>query len=299
MLGLKNLETFVWVARLGGFRSAAEKLNTTQPSVSNRIAQIEAELGVPVFERTARGANLTVKGRELFGYAERMLAIRSEAVASLTAPAAMKGAVRLGTVETIGYTWLPRLLRAVETAYPGIALSVDVDTTPRLREGLLAQTLDVAFLLGPYAEPWTATAPLSSYGQAWIARPDLPVRQPVSVAALREWPILTYARNTPVYLSIERLLTVAGEPGPRLYGNSSLSTIARLALDGIGVAAVPPILVRRELDEGRLAILDATVALEPLVFLAAWSVAPANHLVRAVVEIAGPIARDAALDQDP
>jgi DNA-binding transcriptional LysR family regulator len=294
MLDLKNLETFVWVARLGGFRSAADKLHTTQPSVSNRIAQIEAELGGAVFERGPRGAGLTPKGRELLGYAERMLALRSEAVAALTAPGSVQGVVRLGTVETIGHTWLPRLLKDIAATYPRLTLSVDVDTTPRLREGLLARSLDLAFLLGPFAEPWTQSVPLSTYPQAWIARPDLPLPSPpISLAALREWPIMTYARNTPVYLSIEKLLSIPGERAPRLYGNSSLSTITRLALDGIGIAAAPPILVRRELEEGLLKILDSTVLLDPLVFLAAWGTTPNSHLIKAVIDMARPIAQAA------
>jgi len=77
MVDLRNLETFVWVAHLGGFRTAAEKLNTTQPAVSQRIAQLEDELAVKLFQREARGAKLTVKGFELLGYAERMLALRA------------------------------------------------------------------------------------------------------------------------------------------------------------------------------------------------------------------------------
>ena len=51
MPDLRNLETFVWVARLGGFRLAAEKLNTTQPAISARVAALEQEFGVRLFER--------------------------------------------------------------------------------------------------------------------------------------------------------------------------------------------------------------------------------------------------------
>ena len=51
MIDLRNLETFVWVAQLGGFRSAADKLNTTQPAISARIALLEDELGVKLFDR--------------------------------------------------------------------------------------------------------------------------------------------------------------------------------------------------------------------------------------------------------
>ncbi|MGL1138605.1 LysR family transcriptional regulator, partial [Vibrio parahaemolyticus] len=54
MLDLKSLETFVWVLRLGGFRKAAERLNTTQPAISARVSQLEDELGVSLFDRFGR-----------------------------------------------------------------------------------------------------------------------------------------------------------------------------------------------------------------------------------------------------
>jgi DNA-binding transcriptional LysR family regulator len=54
MVDFKMLETFVWVANLRSFRGAAEKLNTTQPAISMRIAQLEEDLGVRLLERDRR-----------------------------------------------------------------------------------------------------------------------------------------------------------------------------------------------------------------------------------------------------
>jgi len=72
MLDLRNIETFVWVAQLGGFRLAAEKLNTTQPAISARIAVLEQELGVRLFERKQRRAVLTEMGMERSGQLEKI-----------------------------------------------------------------------------------------------------------------------------------------------------------------------------------------------------------------------------------
>ena len=63
---------FLWVAQLGSFRGAADRLHTTQPAVSQRIAGLEGEFGVRLFDRDARSVNLTAKGRELLdGEGER------------------------------------------------------------------------------------------------------------------------------------------------------------------------------------------------------------------------------------
>ena len=64
MIDFRNLETFFWVAKLGSFRGTAEKLNTTQPAISARIAQLEASLDVLLLNRDGRRPTLTVKGVE-------------------------------------------------------------------------------------------------------------------------------------------------------------------------------------------------------------------------------------------
>ena len=74
-MNYKRLETFVWVASLGNFRKAAERLHTTQPAISARISGLEAELGVKLFEREGGSSPiaLTSKGKELLPYVEKIL----------------------------------------------------------------------------------------------------------------------------------------------------------------------------------------------------------------------------------
>ena len=73
VLNLKFLETFVWVARLRNFSLAAEKLCTTQAAVSNRIATLERELGVRLFERDLRTVSLTPHGQRALPQAEAIM----------------------------------------------------------------------------------------------------------------------------------------------------------------------------------------------------------------------------------
>ena len=76
-MNLKHLETFAWIARLGSFSAAAERLGTSQPAVSMRIAELERTLGTKLFDRAGRSARITPKGRELIDYAERILSLAS------------------------------------------------------------------------------------------------------------------------------------------------------------------------------------------------------------------------------
>jgi DNA-binding transcriptional LysR family regulator len=126
-MDLKGLETFIWVARLGGFRAAATRLNTTQPAISARIAQLESELGQRLFDRDNRKSSLTAKGLEALDFAERMMTLRNEMVRAVADKSAYRGLVRVGVAETIVHTWLSRLVERVHFLYPAISLEIEVE----------------------------------------------------------------------------------------------------------------------------------------------------------------------------
>src|SRR4030081_103383 len=109
MVDFKAIETFQWVVTLGSFRGAAQRLNTTQPAISQRIAQLEREMGVKLLNRDHRVASPTPSGRQLMVYAEKLIGLRSEMMAEVGDRSAMRGVMRLGVAETI----LPPLLSAV------------------------------------------------------------------------------------------------------------------------------------------------------------------------------------------
>lgn len=292
MADLRNLETFVWVAHLGGFRAAAEKLNTTQPAVSQRIALLEAELGVRLFEREPRRVALTLKGNELLPYAERMIQLRADMLRAAREKKAMRGMVRLGVAETIVHTWLAQLIERMHAEYPALTLEIEVDTSPFLRERLVSHQLDIALLLGPVSEPRMKNVALSGYPLAWVASPELSIGpEPVPLEVLARWPIITYPRNTRPYIAIREMMTRSDMPNLRMYGNASLSTIVRMTLDRIGISAIPPVVIQRELAEKRLRLLRAEQQLPDLNFTATWPVKPDSYMAEAVAEIARELAQ--------
>jgi DNA-binding transcriptional LysR family regulator len=291
MVDLRNLETFVWVAQLRGFRAAAAKLNTTQPAVSARIAALEDELGARLFDRARRGAALTVKGERLLGYAERMLQLRAEMLQAVLDRNEVRGLIRLGVAETIVHTWLSRLVERTHAVYPSVTLEIEVDTTPNLRAGLVKHQLDIAFLLGPISEPRMKNFALSSYPVAWVASPKLKLpAEPVPLAALARLPIITYPRNTRPYAQLKELFARPDLPDVRLYGSSSIATIVRMTLDGIGISAIPPVVIKRELAERRLRLVRCESGLPDLSFTATYPMKPDSFLSAAICTLAREIA---------
>lgn len=107
---LLDLATFSTVARCGSITRAAGELNTVQSNVTNRIKALEAEIGVPLFERHARGMTLTNAGRRLLPYAERLATLSREAVDASRDDGVPKGPLAIGSMETTAAVRLPPLL---------------------------------------------------------------------------------------------------------------------------------------------------------------------------------------------
>jgi DNA-binding transcriptional LysR family regulator len=293
MVDFKTLETFLWVANLRSFRGAAEKLNTTQPAVSMRIAQLEADLGVRLLERDRRLVSPTDKGQLLIAYADRLMRLRAETVEAVGDRTTMRGMVRLGVSETIVHTWLPALVEQVNAAHPNLALEIEVDISPNLRDRLVAKDLNLGLLLGPISNPNVHSRPLCSFPLAFVAGARIKFgRARVPLAALAKWPIITFSRNTQPYIFVRELFERAGLQ-PTIHASASLATVVRMALDGIGIAVIPPAILANIVTPKQLRPLRTEIALPPLNFVAAWPAAPDNFAARKVAEIALTVAKKA------
>src|SRR5919204_3305683 len=98
-MNIRQLETFFWIARLGTFSAAAERLYTSQANVSARIRELEDELDVLLFDRIGRQVQLTVKGRELLAYAEKVVAEAAQLRLAAGKPDMVQGVVKIGMAE--------------------------------------------------------------------------------------------------------------------------------------------------------------------------------------------------------
>jgi DNA-binding transcriptional LysR family regulator len=293
MAELRSLEVFYWVAKLRSFRGAAERLHTTQPAVSQRIASLETEFGLKLFDRVARTVALTPKGRELLDYAERMLRLRAEMMKAVASPATFSGLMRLGVSETIVHTWLARFIERVNAIYPGIILDIVVDVSPNLRDGLVSHELDLAFLLGPVSQPGMTNYDLCRYPLSFVARADMDLGpEPVPLEHLVKTPIITFPKTTRPYLALREALIRPDLPPARIFSNSSLSTIVKMTEDGIGISAIPPVVIRRELESGLLRVVETEIALPDLSFTASLPLTPDGLIAEPVANLAIEIARE-------
>ena len=300
MVDFKSIETFLWVVTLGSFRGAAQRLNTTQPAISQRIAQLEREMGVKLLNRDHRVASPTTSGRQLMVYAEKLIGLRSEMMAAVGDRSAMRGVMRLGVAETIVHTWLSRLIKSVNTAYPNLSLEIEVDITPNLSARLLAQEIELAFVLGPLSVSSVRNRPLCDYPIGFLASPSLGLGNgPLTVHDLAKFPIITFPRKTQPYEIVRSLFNRPELPPIRLHASASLATVIHMAIEGLGIAVIPTAIVENELADGRLQLLSTDLKISPLTFSASWLASPDTVAVELVADLAGKIAQSSTLVDAP
>ncbi|MDX1335239.1 MAG: LysR family transcriptional regulator [Gammaproteobacteria bacterium] len=124
-MNLSSLQAFIKVAELGSFSAAAEELFLTQPAVSKRIAQLEEELGVQLFDRIGHRISITEAGKTLLPGAARIIEEVKDTqrqVANLSGE--IRGALRIGTSHHIGLHRLPPSLKAFTRNYPEVELDI-------------------------------------------------------------------------------------------------------------------------------------------------------------------------------
>ncbi|MBC7581194.1 LysR family transcriptional regulator [Tardiphaga sp.] len=296
MADFKALETFLWVVTLGSFRGAAQKLNTTQPAISQRIAQLEREVGVRLLQRDRKMASPTPAGRQMLVYAEKLIGLRAEMMAAVGDRSAMRGVLRLGVAETIVHTWLPKLIKNVNGAYPNLSLEIEVDITPNLRARLLAQEIELALLIGPVTASNVHNRVLCDYPIGFLASPSLGLgAEMLTVRDLAKFPIITFPRKTQPYESVRSLFNRPELPPIRLHASASIATVIHLAIEGLGIAVIPTAIVQHELADGRLQLLNTDLQIQPLTFSATWLASPDTVAIELVAGLAADLAQGGAL----
>ena len=145
---LYQLRSFVAIAQEGNLTRAAERVFTSAPAVSAQLKALEDELGVKLFERSARGMTLTAPGRRLLDEAERTLASASRLrSAADQIRGTAQGAVRLGTVTDPVTLRLGDVLVELAERHPQVSLQLRHGLSSQTLAGVRSGELDCAYML--------------------------------------------------------------------------------------------------------------------------------------------------------
>ncbi len=281
-----QIRTFFWVARLGGFRTAAERLNLSQPAISTRIANLEAELRVQLFERGQGQLVLTKHGTQLLSYAQQMLFVEEEIKHRVANPSEAEGLFRIGASETIAQSWLPDFLQAFSARYPQVNVELTVDISLNLRADLLQQKLDLVFLMGPVSEFTVNNIELPPFDLHWYRSTQNPETD------FSRIPVISYSSQTRPYRELMSELTRRVGPGLRIFASASLSASLRMIAAGIAVGPYPRALANDYLEAGKIVEFDPGFGPSPLVFTASYLSEPYSFIAETSADLAREVAED-------
>ncbi|MBU1357691.1 MAG: LysR family transcriptional regulator [Gammaproteobacteria bacterium] len=261
-MNLKQLQTFVQIVAKGSFAAAAEGMHTTQSTVSARVKDLEHDLGVELFDRSAHRAQLTPKGRELFAMSQQIVAALEQLRARIADTSSVSGTLRLGAVGVVAGTWLPALVRELRTRHPALELQLDIALSKALTRKIRAAQLDVAIIVGRLDEPELQCESIGEERFAWMASPSLGAGgarlTPSDIAAL---PVIALPPESFHHAGIKAWFAAGGARYQPAITCSSMEVMARLVTMGQGVGMLPCDYYGSDVSLGALEILRTEPAM--------------------------------------
>jgi DNA-binding transcriptional LysR family regulator len=287
MITLKQLEAFYWAAELGGLDPAAQRLNTTQSAISKRLQELEGVLGIDLFDRSRRRAQITPQGERLLAYARDMLSNRDRIMDLSTALTPVTRTLRLGVTELTAMTWLPAWIQRIRNSHPQVTLSPVVDASVRLVESVRAGELDMAIVPDAFRDTHFEILPLDSVEYAWMCSPayldgvdDVPLR------ALADYTIIVQLHASGLGDMVGRWLRENGVQIEDSLSSSSLAALASLTLSGLGISYLPRRMFDPAIGSGQLRVIHSTPALPRVPYVMLYDRSSADDFIRFVTSLA-------------
>jgi DNA-binding transcriptional LysR family regulator len=255
---LRQLDLFRTLAYELSFTRAARRAHCVQSNVTVQIRNLEAELGVPLFERLGKGVRLTSHGQRLLPYAERVRQVLMEGTAAAIGENRPTGSLAIGSPESVLTYRLPPVLLAFRASFPNVGLTLSATGNDQLVTQLEQGKLDLALVIDdPLRLRQLRTEMLCEERLVLLASPShrLAASPAIEASALREETFLLTDPGCAYRVKLERVLARDGAWPQSIMEFSSVETIKQCAVLGMGIACLPGIVAEPEIACGRLAAL--------------------------------------------
>lgn len=254
---IHQLRYFVAVAEEESFSRAAEREHVSQPSLSQQILKLEAELNQQLFDRLPRTVVLTEAGRCLLDYARQILTGVADARRSVAAlEQGVAGRLSVGAISSIALYVLPRLIRRFQQRYPKVTFELFEDTTDKLAERLEDGTLDLVLASSGDEAP---TLEHHSLGREPLlmlvpAKHRLARKKSIRWSDLASEKFLLLHEVHSLSMKVRQLLA-ANDLNPEVVlQGAQLVTIASMVAAGLGVTVVPQMMAETRFIRGCVAV---------------------------------------------
>lgn len=245
-MNLFYLRYFVTLAHVKHYTKAAEQLCITQPSLSHAIAQMEKELGVPLFEKNGRNTMLTPFGREFLSCAEHTLSTLDDGIASLQRSARGSGLIRLGFVRPLGIEFVPHLAADFLRAYPenDIRFTFHTGITQHLLDDLAQRKVDLLFCSKPQDDLKFTAVPVQKQELVVIVPQNHPLaarsaKDDICLSDTASYPHIYFTKTSGIRSVIDDMFHRENVIPNIVYETEEDEVIAGLVAQDFGIAVVP------------------------------------------------------------
>ncbi|MFG1948104.1 LysR substrate-binding domain-containing protein [Nonomuraea sp. NPDC048826] len=230
------LRAFVTTIRAGSISRAASALGHTQPGVSQQLRRLERAVGQQLLHRASSGVSPTRAGEALMPYAERIIALSAQALASTSE--ALTGHCGIGILEDLAVARIPQLLADFARLHPEVTLEVMILSGPRIRDALDERRIQLALTdVGYLSESprWSVRHPL-----VWVSGPDIDLQaDPL--------PLVLFSQPCRWRTALLEALDQAGRHWRVTFESTGLAGVHAAVRAGLGVSAFLPANVSTDL----------------------------------------------------
>ena len=252
---LRNINTFLHVAELHSFSRTARQLGYSQSAVSSQIAQLEGELGAPLFDRVGKTVRLTGAGETFLGYARTLLATVQQAQAALQPPQQISGSLSIALADSVCSTFLPGLLQRYHARCPQVELVLCTATADGMLQMLGTNQTDLAYTLDqPLLQPNLVRAVDVPEPVCFVAPADHPLarKDSVSLEELTRQEFLLTERGMSYRDALDQCMAAHGLRLQPYLELGSAALLCQMVEQGMGLSFLPEYIVRDALAAGRL-----------------------------------------------
>ena len=263
---LRQLQYFIAVAENGTVSGAAQALSISQSSVTEAVKELEADLGVTLFERHSRGLSITHDGHQFLRHATNILTQVSDARRTFADKKdEMAGSLNLGVTSLVAGYVLSDLLRRYRRAHPGVDVSAIEDNGSYLEHLLIGGELDIAVMtISNLRDRMALQAEIieTSAYRLWLPLGHrLGGADIISVKDIAQEPLIMLTVDE-IEENTGKLLTALGAKPHVAFRTRSVEAVRSLVATGAGVALLPDLVYRPwSLEGDRIESRDVSGAL--------------------------------------
>lgn len=249
----RHLNIFIKVYELGSMTLAAESLFVSQPSVSQAIRELETAYNKKLFERYPKNLYPTEEGKLLYKYAKQIFGLM-EQVEEEFENISGGGTLRVGTNISVGTMIMPDISVKMKEDFPNVRIKVDVSGSAALKKKLYRNDIDIAIIEDIQEDTMLVKEVFLKDRIVMVCAPGNPIlkRKRVAFEHLKDCEFLLRSKGVGAREQFDHIMSIYGQSVEPLWESNNTGALINAAKAGLGVAVLPYMLVKKELDNGEL-----------------------------------------------